>query len=702
MKKFKLLGLLILVFGIFAARGATEEEVEVIKDAEAIGMYRQLRLQELVELAQGVADSEKTACEQKRPEYAQKVYNRKKLKLIMSVIAEKSREQGLATMQMQTAVYEKLSLQELEDIFKIIPIRHPDWKMLLDLIEKKERELGIVKSENPGAGAALPQVSQTLIVYSDGSIKVFNKEQLKKLLFFERFFDFNARLANQKQYVYLGQLFENGEDQDGLFDFVVELANAIPETIDDLHARLSTYSFTDLVTIAQMLDVLMFDNDEFEIERFIADLLLKKFRELSVEDQANFHLSLVPNNVAGKKCDEYILYNKKLRNVNKALFSRGGSRIVVIDLDGHLKMLDARTLVPIRDDLLVPMLDIENVEKVLFSPDGTRIAVIDLAHNLQMFDARTLSRMLDRVQNVFNVVFSSDGRRVAIIPLEGNLQILDVRTLVPIPGAGLRNVFDVEFSSDGRTVAVLHWNRYLQILDAQTLVPIPGAVLQNFFKFEFSPNGKTVAVIDGDKNLQMLDARTLVPMSDRVLQNVRDVVFSPGGRIIAAIDLANNLQILDVQTLVSMSDRVLQNVYKVVFNSDGRRIVVIDFHHKNLQILDAETLFPVTDIVFQNATLIVFSPDTSNILVVSKGNECQLYQKKLLRDVLLRLQEKAIERLTQELAEEVIQQLDVETLEDEVLEKVIQEAIQEEKSQLEEWRQRMRRKKSVNSACTIS
>ncbi len=599
MNRFKLLGLLILSSGIFAAQGAVGER----------DYYKSLSLDELERmlLLRTVRAEDK--------------------KEIMKIIKQKEANEYLRAFdkerkEKRRAKREGFIAQKMEDQDAVVEM--PEKTLMLTLASD-----GIVAALAADMAAKVIQSGVKTVVempvtimYPNGDQKVFIKKELNNFILFRNMIE---HFTNSET-IQLESMLQGFEYKNELFDFVVALANATEETIDALRARLSECSFNDLVKIARMLDVLMLDNDNFNIEQFVADLLLKKFGELSIKDQASFDLSLVPRSVA-KKYQKYVLDNN---NIKLQFFN------------------------------------------VKFSPDGKKLAIIDLNCNLQIFDAQTLVPIPGAMlQNIYSVAFSPDGKRLAVAYLNGNVQILDAQTLVVISGAMFQQPFNLdEFSPDGRRLVVtpIFFHGNWQILDAETLVQIPCAALQGARKVVFSPDGITVTIIYKNGDLQILDAQTLVSILGEALQGVLNVSFSPDGRKVAVIYKNGDLQILDAQTLVQIPGAALQGFSNVEFSPDGKKLVVIDLNC-NRQILDAETLVEIPCAALQGARKVVFSQDGRRLLVVNYNNECQICEHQFLLDALLELQTQALARL---------------------------------EAAREEWRQRMRRKKSVNSACTIS
>ena len=150
-------------------------------------------------------------------------------------------------------------------------------------------------------------------------------------------------------------------------------------------------------------------------------------------------------------------------------FSPDGTRILIGDIDGVAKVLDARTGTPLFT-LKTPQASGAGThwmtgwgsgeQSASFSPDGTRIVTVGGvrgAHVAKVWDARTgveLLALQGHTNLVFCAAFSPDGEHIITGGLDTTAKVWDARTGTPRLEMGEpgRNVNSVAFSPDGMRI----------------------------------------------------------------------------------------------------------------------------------------------------------------------------------------------------------------------------------------------------------
>ncbi len=570
---------------------------------EALDAYRQISLKELLQLAQGIIDSEKAADarvavlgDALSEEGPQRKRNRNILQLIILVIQEKLRIKGVTKEQMREGL---IVLERAKILFKNeglctavavgseaamvedeapVAVLASDGAAVETLVRavRQDREDLIRELLTEDQIAELvaqhrPQEHQTLIIYSDGSAKIFDNNKLQNLHVLKS-------LVNNfpGQAIELGIHFRKDPSLNKLFDFIIKLANATPETIDDLRARLSRYSFIDLMTIAQMLDVLMLDNDDFNIEQFLADVLLQKFKEMGAFEKKDTNLGLMPSLVADKRCGEYVLH---------AMVSR--------------------------------------VWQVVFSPDKTTAAIIYLNGKCQFVDIRNVS-VKRNIYNVQSVFFSPDKRICAVIANNGECTLYDVETLTPRHSNALKHVDKVFFSPNKKLMVVQKRNYECQLFTVQDLVPV-GRTLKDVFKFVFSPDGSMAAVIDVRFKLNLFNIPSLT-LHRIIPEEIQDVFFKSDQTELFVRTVRNSWKLYNIN--IAEENMTFKNVRKMFFSADGttlaKRYHIAD---NRCEFFNALTLEPLKDIAhyrtyFSDSNKVVFSPDAQQAIIYLEDRRC--------------------------------------------------------------------------------
>jgi WD40 repeat protein len=354
-------------------------------------------------------------------------------------------------------------------------------------------------------------------------------------------------------------------------------------------------------------------------------------------------------------------------------FSPDGTRILIGDIDGMAKVLDAGTGTPLFT-LQVPQASGAGMhwmqgwgsgeQSASFSPDGTRIVTVGGvrgAHEAKVWDARTGAELLvlqGHTNLVFCAAFSPDGEHIITGSLDGMAKVWDARTGTPrlemgVPGS---KVYSVAVSPDGTRIVSGrgHLDKPGQgtgeatVWDARTgtalfeLKGIKGAVKS----VAFSRDGTRIVTggstsddpRQGTGQATVWDARTGAALLDLkgFEEGVNSVSFSPDGtRIVTAgggvLRPGHELKVWEAQTGAVLFDLTeprggepglaTPRGGSVAFSSDGTRFVAGGLWNKRsgateATVWDASTGTLLLELKGRTgaAQCVAFSPDGTRIV----------------------------------------------------------------------------------------
>ena len=191
--------------------------------------------------------------------------------------------------------------------------------------------------------------------------------------------------------------------------------------------------------------------------------------------------------------------------IQEALYTANGSRIITASRDAKLKLWDAATGKPILDDGGKPVIYPYWGEQIILTQDGTRIAMI-ATKSVTIRDAATL-KVLEEIPKSDpggysdNFVFSKDGRRFFRYNYRNSKTVqfwdLDTDTKKPVVESPIpsENFDGGRFSPDSKLAhAIFDGNIYTWDAVTGKTVGEPRPLLFEAYGHVFSPDGTRVAV----------------------------------------------------------------------------------------------------------------------------------------------------------------------------------------------------------------
>jgi WD40 repeat protein/tRNA A-37 threonylcarbamoyl transferase component Bud32 len=319
--------------------------------------------------------------------------------------------------------------------------------------------------------------------------------------------------------------------------------------------------------------------------------------------------------------------------VIRVAFSPNGSHLASGDLNGNVKIWDART----GDELRTLHAHDRQIWALAFSPDGRRLATGSQEdHGVKVWDVSTgelLHTFLGHTDRIEGLVFSPDGQRLGSASVDGTVQLWDFTSgqeiltfrehAQPLAPNGLA------FSADGQRLTSVSVDGVVKVWEAAT-----GATVSTFHGdvawvscAAFSRDGRwfalggengTVKVYQTDpwKEVQTLEAHPSL---------VRYLALSPDGRRLASTGDDRTLKIWDVTT---GHEAILLDIHSakttsVAFSPDGHRLasgsadytVIIS---DGTPWVDAASGGPITWIAHQHKVVeVAFSPDGTRLVSAS-------------------------------------------------------------------------------------
>jgi WD40 repeat protein len=222
--------------------------------------------------------------------------------------------------------------------------------------------------------------------------------------------------------------------------------------------------------------------------------------------------------------------------------SPGGDSIAVVQWEGYVDLIDARTL-GLRGRIRAS--EREPTSGAAFAPDGRTIAVTAGDGTLRFWDTRTLEPVspVRRTEGLawWSPRYSADGRWLATAGQDSFVRLWDARRHVMARELSLKQLpRDMSFRPDGKVLAVpVSWGPgegSVLILSVPSLERV-ARIRMPYGRFaRFSADGRLLLLGDHEGRAQLYDARTFEPLGRPLLGHAGFVLtgdFSPDGRTVA-------------------------------------------------------------------------------------------------------------------------------------------------------------------------
>jgi WD40 repeat protein len=196
---------------------------------------------------------------------------------------------------------------------------------------------------------------------------------------------------------------------------------------------------------------------------------------------------------------ELVVLKGHTDNLNSALFSGDGRRVVTASHDNTARIWDAQS----GQEMAVLEGHSRGVEHAAFSDDGTRVVTASWDKSARVWDAQTGKQVLvlnGHTDLVWGAAFSPNGRRVLTSSQDHTARIWDAESgaeLVVIKGHDNYQVMP-RFSPDGMQVMTWSDDKKVSILDAETGAEITSLKgTEHLWSMAFSPDGLRVITGSG-------------------------------------------------------------------------------------------------------------------------------------------------------------------------------------------------------------
>lgn len=308
----------------------------------------------------------------------------------------------------------------------------------------------------------------------------------------------------------------------------------------------------------------------------------------------------------------------------QAVFSPDGKKLVTVSSEEKVRIWDAVTGKQLNEPLPIARIDSSNV---LFRVDGNPIAVAYGETTVQVWDitsGKTVGEPINRVHGALNAQLSPDGTRLVTAASGFSVQVWDVASSKPL-GEPLNLEWAVHFarfSPDGMRLAVSS-QESTQVWDLASRKPVSASISHGFIQTsaQFSPDGTRIVTAHRENNAQVWDVGTAKPVGGplRHDKEVSSAQFSPDGmRVVTASD-DRTVRVWDAASGSLLGEPLRHDEYvtNARFSPDGTQIVSVSFD-RAAHVWDAPTGKPLGEPLrhLSEADSAQFSPDGRRVVTV--------------------------------------------------------------------------------------